>query len=255
MDPIFVSEVCVSAFSFATSPQSTVLEGVKCSVREQLEYLLTEDDDSPIVPIKVGVNDLASGLFAQFDLALTVGQPPGIMSLISDVCWVSKMMSGTEMMREVVGYWVDRAEVVVAAAERMPNGPEQLEARMKVVEAVTSVLEAIGSGSAILPAKRRLRVVNAWLPFAQRTRCLFDFCSSDDLVTVDFEMWESLESAFVSTLLTLPSGDLAEVLTGWLRGEKVQYPDLTEAFEVWCYRTKVAKKRFGIDGGPFRGSI
>ena len=31
------------------------------------------------------------------------------------------------------------------------------------------------------------------------------------------------------------------------------YPDLTEAFEVWCYRSKVAKRRLGLLGGEEDG--
>ncbi|XLT35541.1 hypothetical protein HN873_066833, partial [Arachis hypogaea] len=42
--------------------------------------------------------------------------------------------------------------------------------------------------------------------------------------------------------------DQAEVLTEWLENECIWYSNLTEAFEVWCYRSKVAKRRLSLLG-------
>ncbi|KAG2316124.1 hypothetical protein Bca4012_003706 [Brassica carinata] len=50
----------------------------------------------------------------------------------------------------------------------------------------------------------------------------------------------------------LPIFDQAEILNEWLSKNGV-YPDLTEAFEVWCYRSKVAKRRLGLLGGEDDG--
>ena len=61
---------------------------------------------------------------------------------------------------------------------------------------------------------------------------------------IDGEIWQALESSFVSIILALPSSDQAEILIEWLSKNGV-YPDFTEAFEVWCYRSKVAKRRLG----------
>ena len=69
---------------------------------------------------------------------------------------------------------------------------------------------------------------------------------------IDGEIWQALESSFVSIILALPSSDQAEILTEWLSKNGV-YPDLTEAFEVWCYRSKVAKRRLGLVGGEDDG--
>ena len=63
---------------------------------------------------------------------------------------------------------------------------------------------------------------------------------------IDGEIWQALESSFVSS-------DQAEILTEWLSKNGV-YPDLTEAFEVWCYRSKVAKRRLGLLGGEEDGN-
>ena len=62
-------------------------------------------------------------------------------------------------------------------------------------------------------------------------------------VRIDVDIWQVLESAFVSIIITLPSANLANTLAEWLRCQHVRYPEQTEAFEVWCYRFKVAKRR------------
>ncbi|XP_013679637.1 GDSL esterase/lipase At1g28590-like [Brassica napus] len=51
----------------------------------------------------------------------------------------------------------------------------------------------------------------------------------------------------------LPIFNQAEILNEWLSKNGV-YPDLTEAFEVWCYRSKVAKRRLGLLGGEEDGN-
>nr|XP_025611912.1 uncharacterized protein LOC112705293 [Arachis hypogaea] len=68
------------------------------------------------------------------------------------------------------------------------------------------------------------------------------------VIKMDGELWQSLESCFVSIILALSSADQAKVLTEWLENECIRYPDLTEAFEVQCYRSKVAKRRLSLLG-------
>ncbi|XLR68465.1 hypothetical protein S83_019137 [Arachis hypogaea] len=68
------------------------------------------------------------------------------------------------------------------------------------------------------------------------------------VIKMDGELWQSLESWFVSIILALSSADQAEVLTEWLKNECIRYPDLNEAFEVRCYRSKVAKRRLSLLG-------
>ncbi|KAL9434645.1 hypothetical protein AB3S75_025167 [Citrus x aurantiifolia] len=60
---------------------------------------------------------------------------------------------------------------------------------------------------------------------------------------MDEELCENIEAAIVQLILALPSNHQADILADWLKTEQVKYPDLSEAFEVWCYRTKSAKRR------------
>lgn len=48
----------------------------------------------------------------------------------------------------------------------------------------------------------------------------------------------------MALVLESPSSDQADILTDWMkRMEELRFPDLTKAFEVWCYRMKAAKRR------------
>ncbi|KAM7461916.1 hypothetical protein LguiA_030037 [Lonicera macranthoides] len=112
------------------------------------------------------------------------------------------------------------------------------------------VLEAIGDWTVVLPTVERMCLVKVWLPFARCLKPLIDHSITNDddgddeeegpLHKMDGEVWQTLKSAFVSMILTLPSMDQAEILTGWLRKESIRYLDLTEEFVVWSYRSKVA---------------
>ncbi|PQQ10592.1 BTB/POZ domain-containing protein [Prunus yedoensis var. nudiflora] len=64
------------------------------------------------------------------------------------------------------------------------------------------------------------------------------------------DLCQSIEGAMVTLVLALPSNDQADILADWMGAEQVRYPDLSEAFEVWCFRTKSAKRRLveGLDG-------
>lgn len=55
-----------------------------------------------------------------------------------------------------------------------------------------------------------------------------------------------IERAMVSLILALPLDDEADILKYWMRTEQLQFPDLNEAFEVWCYRTKSTKRRLWL---------
>jgi hypothetical protein len=69
---------------------------------------------------------------------------------------------------------------------------------------------------------------------------------------MDADLCQNIESAMVSMILALPSGDQSDILSEWmLNADQFRYPDLTEAFEMWCYRSKTAIRRLKarIDNG------
>lgn len=270
VDPVAMIGILISTLRFATSSPPISMRELKSSAQEQLEYMLTEDDDAPLLTfdnedIKTEVKKCVRDLLNRFDrlVEYVSGTSPDtdieanimedLRCLLSDISWVCQILGKMEMMKDLVQYWVEASDKIVKTAEHKSLGVDMLETQLKVVEITSKVLEAISFGNAIIPTARRLQIVKVWLPFAQRTRPLRDQVdpAGEEVspVKMDSEIWQNLESSFVSIVLTLPSGEQAEILAEWLRSKHVRYPDLTEAFEVWCYRSKVARRRLALLSG------
>jgi len=265
VDQTAVVGIFVSAIRFATSSTPTSMRELKSSAQEQIEYMLTEDDDAPLLTldnevIKSEVRKCVKDVLERFNSLVETlldtsqnsiseeSREEHLKPLLCDISWICQILNKMEMMKDLVQYWVDASVKIVSAAEKLHSIGDVLETKLKVVEVASKVLEAIGFGNVILPTLRRLHVVRVWLPFVQKTRPLVDLGNSDDeeevsSVRMDGDVWQGLESAFVSIIITLPSANQADILAEWLRCEHVRYPDLTEAFEVWCYRSKVARRR------------
>uniref|UniRef100_A0A2P2K344 BTB/POZ domain-containing protein At3g05675-like isoform X2 n=1 Tax=Rhizophora mucronata TaxID=61149 RepID=A0A2P2K344_RHIMU len=263
VSPSAIRRIFLRAIRFATSSPPLPLNDLKTSAQEQLEYMLTEDDDAPLLTadheIKSEVKQCAKGLFTSFNNILEAllcesvktvsetGKMRVFQSHLSDMSWTCQILKIFEIMREFVNSWVDASDKITQAVEQAASTTEMIETRLKVVEVTAKVLEAIGYGTVILPAGKRLRMVKVWLPFVRVTKPLIDSVMTvgEDVpeLKLDAELWQSLELMFVAIVLTLPSGDQAEILTEWLGNEHMRYPDFTEAFDMWCYRSKVARRR------------
>lgn len=258
--------IFLSAVRFATSSPPPSMNDLKNSAQEQLEYMLTEDDDAPLLTaddeIKTEVRECVKRLLSRFNnLIDSLCEPnesvseSGRMQLyksyVIDLSWVCQILIKLESMKEFVNSWLDLSEKMVKAVEIAIANHELLEIKLKLVEVTAKVLEAVGYGNVILPTAKRIHIVKVWLPFVRVTKPIIDSATKngmdeDMVLKMDGELWQSLESAFVSIILALPSNDEAEILTEWLQSNDIQYPDLTEAFEVWCYRSKVAKRRLDL---------
>ncbi|OMO68563.1 hypothetical protein COLO4_29569 [Corchorus olitorius] len=267
VNPSAIRGIFISTLQFAMSSPPSLMNDLKSSAQEQLEYMVTEDDDAPLLiaddDIKSEVKDCVRRLFSRFNNLLEAlscepteaageaGKMELFQSYLADFSWACQLLTKLEIMREFVNSWVDVSDKIVKVMQSS-IAVEETKAKLKVVEVVAKVLEAIGYGTVILPTTKRLHMVKLWLPFVRVTKPLIDsIITNDDCLEfkIDSELWQSLESTFVSIILALPSTDQAEILTEWLGNEHVQYPDLTEAFEVWCYRSKVAKRRLSFLAG------
>ncbi|TQD85689.1 hypothetical protein C1H46_028741 [Malus baccata] len=257
--------IFLSTIRFATSSPLPIMNDLKSSAQEQLEYMLTEDDDAPLLTaddeIKSEVkecvkrlygrfNNLLEALLSEVELSSDGGEMQSFQRLLSDLSWACQILTKLEIMRELVCNWMDASDKIVKAVKQARPTTELIETKLRVVEVAAKILEAIGYGTVILPTAKRLHMVKVWLPFVRVAKPLIDSATTtgDDAPTLkmDSELWQSLESTFVSIILALPSVEQAEILTEWLENEHIQYPDLTEAFEVWCYRSKVSKRRLSF---------
>ncbi|XP_022156183.1 BTB/POZ domain-containing protein At3g05675 isoform X2 [Momordica charantia] len=235
VNPFLVRQIFLSALRLATSSPFSNMHDLKPSAQEQIEYMLTDDDDAPL-------------LMADAELKLEV-----LVFCLTDLSWACRILKKLETMKEFVSNWIDASNKIVKMVEQASVASEVIDTRIGIIEVVAKVLEAIKHGSVILPTPKRVHMVKVWLPFVRTTKSLIDSLANngvDDLkLKIDADVWELLESAFVSVILALPSGEQAEIITEWLQNQHViRYPDLTEAFEVWCYRSKVAKRRLSLVG-------
>lgn len=258
-----VTTIFISAMRFGTSSPPTSMNDLKSSAQEQLEYMLSEDDDEPLLvagdEIKLEVRECMKRLISRFNglleslLCEAHESMQLFQSYLSDLSWACQILTKLEIMRELVISWMEASDKVVKVVQLADESDEiVIMTKMKAIEVASKILETIGYGGVILSTSKRLHIVKVWLPFVRATRPLIDDFQSNHEnsaeLKIDAEMWQSLESTFVSIILALPSADQAEILNEWLIHDHPQYPDLTEAFEVWCYRTKVAKRRLAVLG-------
>ncbi|KAK4382365.1 BTB/POZ domain-containing protein [Sesamum angolense] len=277
VNALAVVRIFLAAIRFATSSPPSSMNDLKTSAQEQLEYMLTEDDDAPLLTaddeIKLEARQCVNRLLARFvnlvdsllgDLHDSVAEAEKIelfQSHLTDLSWASQIVTKLETSSDFVYTWVETSVNIVKVAERVCPESSLTGTKLKVLEVTAKVLEAIGYGTVILPTTKRLHMVKVWLPFVRFVKSAVDSVGSDEendlMLKADGELWQTLESAFVSIILTFPSPDQAEILTEWLENKHIRYPDLTEAFEVWCYRSKVAKRRLALlDGNnPTANSI
>ncbi|XP_050230368.1 BTB/POZ domain-containing protein At3g05675 [Mercurialis annua] len=261
--------VFVSAVRFATSTGGSCPpfgDELRISAQEQVEYMLGEDEDTPLITaddevksvVKMGLSEIFSSFEKQLsslllcsDLVYETAEAKALQS-VSDLQWLCNILPKMELMKDFVANWADISCNILRIIEDTRLDYVMWGLKIKLIEVTSKVLEAVGYGNVILPAPCRVRILNAWLPYIRKLKPLVDSKSSDDSTfphKMDEDLCQSIEGAIVSMILALPSNDQAEILTDWMKAEQVRYPDLTEAFEVWCYRTKSAKRRLveGLD--------
>ncbi|CAL5194326.1 unnamed protein product [Lathyrus oleraceus] len=266
VNEVAIRNVFLSALRFVMSSPPSTMNDLKSSTQEQLDYMLTEDDDAPLLiaddDIKLEVKEGAKRLFSGFNNSLIhlfcgsteslseAGNVSLFRSYLNDLFWVCQILSKLEIMRDFVECWFDASEKIVKVLKQESSTAEIVELKLRAVEITSKVVEAIAYGTVILPTAKRLQVLKLWLPFVRLAKPMIDsaMMNSENAVLpkLDGEMWPSMESSFVSIILALPSGDQAVLLTEWLENAHIRYPDLTEAFEVWCYRSKVARRRLSL---------
>lgn len=261
--------VFVSAIRFAMSIGEPCLpfgDELITSAREQIEYMLGEDEDTPLITaddevksvVKTGLskmcssfeNELSSLLLEPDHTSETVEDK--VLRSLSDLEWMCNIIPKMDLMKEFVCNWNEISGNILTVVEDRKLDSHMWGLKVKLIEVTGKVLEAVGYGNVILPPQCRVQLLKTWLPYIRKMKPLLDSKGNEDPGfphKMDEDLCESIEGAIVSLILALPSNDQAEILADWMKTEQVRYPDLSEAFEVWCYRSKSAKRRLveGLD--------
>ncbi|KAG8374552.1 hypothetical protein BUALT_Bualt10G0007300 [Buddleja alternifolia] len=265
VDPGPTKSVFISAIRFATSVDSPCPpfgDELRVSAQEQVEYMLGDDEDIPLVVVdKEVISETLMGLsktFSLFESDLFLLLEPDVTSegkivrRLSDLEWMCNVMLKMGLMNDFVSKWIDISEKVLHITGEMKFEDSMLGLKVKLLEVASKVLDAVGYGSVILPAPRRVQLLKTWLPFVRKLKPILDSMANKGVefsYKMDEDLSQSIEGAMVSLVSALPSDDQAEILADWMSADQLKYPDLSEAFEVWCFRTKSAKRRLvgGMD--------
>lgn len=263
-------DIFVSAVRFAVSIEGPCLpfgDELRISAQEQVDYMLGEDGDTTIIIaddevqslVRMGVyniihsfeEDLSSLLLhttLEFEGAYT-----RIMKRVSDLEWMCNVLPKMDLMKDFVSNWAAISSKILGIIEDKKLDHVMWGLKVKLIEIACKVLEAVGYGSVILPSPCRVQLLKTWFPYVRKMKPLFDSKAGEETgfpYKMDEDLCQAIEGAIVSLILTLPSNDQADILADWIKSRELVYPDLSEAFEVWCYRTKSAKRRLmeGLDG-------
>ncbi|CAN0840869.1 BTB/POZ domain-containing protein At3g05675 [Linum grandiflorum] len=256
--------VFLSALRFATSTGGSCppFEGdeLRTSAQEQVEYMLGEDEETPLVKaddevksvVREGLSQIFSSFLAQMsslllesDVSLDITEM-NVLRIVSDLTWMCSILPKMNLMKDFVVRWTETSNRVVEIIEDKRLDSTMWGLKLKLLEVTVKVLEAVGYGNVILQAPSRGQLLRTWLPYIRKLKPLLDAKGNEDMGFahgMDEDLCQNIEGAIVSLILALPSNDQADILADWMHSDQVKFPDLSEAFEVWCYRTKSAKRR------------
>lgn len=263
VDLTATKNVFVSAVRVATSiggPCPPFGDELKSSAQEQVEYMLGEDEDTPLITaddevrsvVRMGLSKICSSFEKELSSLLTGPNYASetaesqLLRSLSDLEWMCNILPKMDLMKDFVSNWVDMSNKVLGVIEDQKLDSHAWGLKIKLIEVTSKVLDAVGYGSVILPAPGRVTLLKTWLPYIRKMKPLLESKGSEETgfpYKMDEELCQSIEGAMVSLVLALPSNDQADILADWMKTHQVRYPDLSEAFEVWCYRTKSAKRR------------
>ncbi|KAF5460511.1 hypothetical protein F2P56_020375 [Juglans regia] len=269
VDLTATKNVFVAAVRFAMSiggPHTPFGDELKTSAREQVEYMLGEDEETPLVTadheltsvVRIGLSKICSSfeselssLLLESELACETAEDK-ILQTLSDIEWTSNILPKMDLMKDFVSKWIEISAGVLGMVEDKKLDCAMWGLKVKLIEVTSKVLEAVGYGSVILPAPCRVQLLKTWLPYIRKIKPLLDLKGNKEMgfpYKMSEDLCQSIEGAMVALILALPSNDQADILGDWMRTEQPLFPDLSEAFEVWCYRTKSAKRRLvqGLD--------
>lgn len=265
LDPGSTKNVFLAAVRYAMSistPCPPFGDEIRVSAQEQIEYMLGEDEDTSLVTTDEEVRDEVirglsqmftsfqdelSSLLSHSDSELASETSEDIILLnLRGLEWLCNILPKMNLMRDFVSKWVEISSSVIRVVEDKKFESVMWRLKLKLLEVSAKVLESVGYGSVILPAISRVQLLKTWLPYIRKTKPILDSIGNNEMGfphKMDEDLSQAIQGAIVSMIVALPSSNQADILADWMESEQLGYPDLTEAFEIWCYRTKSSKRR------------
>lgn len=261
--------VFISAVQFATSVSQSCHpfgDEVKTSAQEQIEYMLAEDEDTPLIAVddevksevKKGLSRICSSFQNELTSLLLEATESRVLQIIADFQWLCNVLPKMELMGDLVSDWAEMSDYILNVITDSKLDSAMWATKLKLIEITGKVLEAVGYGTVIVPSSCRSQLVKKWLPYIRKIKPVLDsICDKETGFyphRIDEDLCQGIEGAIVSLVLALPSNDQADILADWMENnQQFGFPDLSEAFEIWCYRTKSAKRRLIEGQSPLEG--
>lgn len=267
VDLVATRSVFISAIRFATSidgPFPPFGDELRTSAQEQVEYMLGDDEDMSLITTDNEVKlEIGIGLSKKFSLFerelpsllesdMCKVAEGNVVQILSDLDWMCNILLKMGLMDDFVSKWIEISEKALQIIEDKKLECVMWGLKVKLIEVTSKVLDAVGYGNVILPAPRRVQLLKSWLPFLRKLKPILDLMTNKDTdfrYKMDDDLSQSIEGAIVSLVSALPANDQADILGDWMNTGQLRYPDLSEAFEIWCFRSKSAKRRLvgGLD--------
>lgn len=267
VDLVATRSVFISAIRFATSidgPFPPFGDELRTSAQEQVEYMLGDDEDMSLITTDNEVKlEIGIGLSKKFSLFerelpsllesdMCKVAEGNVVQILSDLDWMCNILLKMGLMDDFVSKWIEISEKALQIIEDKKLEYVMWGLKVKLIEVTSKVLDAVGYGNVILPAPRRVQLLKSWLPFLRKLKPILDLMTNKDTdfrYKMDDDLSQSIEGAIVSLVSALPANDQADILGDWMNTGQLRYPDLSEAFEIWCFRSKSAKRRLvgGLD--------
>ena len=276
LDPSSTKNVFLAAVRYAMSlsaPCPPFGDEIRASAQEQIEYMLGEDEDTPLVTTDEEVREevikglsqmlasfqnVLSSLISQSDSDLASETlENSILHNLSGLEWLCNILPKMNLMRDFVLRWAEISANVIKAVEDKNLETVMWRLKLKILEVTSKVLDSVGYGTVIVPAACRVQLLKTWLPYIRKMKPILDSLGSSETGfphKMEEDLCLAIQGAVISLIVALPSSDQADILADWMENEQLGYPDLTEAFEIWCYRTKSSKRRLAEGSDRVSGS-
>ncbi|KAL5984531.1 hypothetical protein ACLOJK_018636 [Asimina triloba] len=158
VDSTAVKNVFISSFCFVTSTDNSLppfTNELKTSAQEQVEYMLMEDEDLPLITtdddvkavVEIGLAKLFSvfeselnSLLDKFDHTLDVAESEVLQSL-SDLEWMCNILPKMDMMKDFVCSWANVSVNVLSVVQDKKLSSGIWAVKVRLIEVRTKVLE------------------------------------------------------------------------------------------------------------------
>lgn len=167
-----------------------------------------------------------------------------IIDASSALSWLLDEMFALQIAEEAVKVFSEKKDLSYLMLKEAVNNPFS----QSLFSILVRLLEALRIGEVVCPRSVRLSLLTTWLPVI--------LAPDYEYILKDTKVGNNLEQGLRALVVTLPIPEQEQVFKLWTnsfqKGEKT-WLDLSAAFDMWCYKLRVAQSekehRVSSEGG------